>query len=203
MKAFWDERYSQPEYVYGETPNVFFKSSLEGLRPGKILLPAEGEGRNAVYAASLGWQVTAFDQSEQGKQKAEALAQKHKVHITYEVGECGALSYPIHSFDAIGLIYVHFPPAQRQMYHHRLLAYLKPGGILILEAFSKNHHTFQLTNPMAGGPRDVDMLYTVEDMRHDFPGVEFTMLSEQEIELSEGQYHAGKAMVIRLSGIKK
>jgi SAM-dependent methyltransferase len=203
MKAFWDERYSQPEYAYGELPNAYFKSRLQGLPQGKILLPAEGEGRNAVYAATLGWEVDAFDQSVQGKQKAEALARKNNVKINYRLGECGELSYPPNTFDVIGLIYVHFPPTQREMYHRRLITYLKPGGMVILEGFSKKHEEFQRINPTAGGPRDADMLFSIEEMLHDFTDLEFTSLDEEEIDLREGIYHSGKAMVIRFTGIKK
>lgn len=76
MSQFWNERYSQAEYVYGETPNVFFAAQLDKLSAGTIILPCEGEGRNAVYAASQGWEVKAFDASEAGQKKALLLAEK-------------------------------------------------------------------------------------------------------------------------------
>jgi hypothetical protein len=63
MNNFWDERYADEEYVYGTTPNQYFKQELEKLTPGKILLPGEGEGRNAVFAATQGWKVTARSKS--------------------------------------------------------------------------------------------------------------------------------------------
>jgi hypothetical protein len=75
----WNERYGADEYVYGKEPNGFLKEFIDNHPPGKILLPAEGEGRNAVYAASKGWEVTAFDFSEEGKKKALKLALKKPI----------------------------------------------------------------------------------------------------------------------------
>lgn len=203
MKAFWDQRYSQEEYAYGETPNEYFKKALGSLIPGKLLMPAEGEGRNAVYAATLGWKVTAFDLSDQGKRKAEALAAKHQVHIEYIVGDLCALSFPEKSFDAIGLIYAHFPAAVKSLYHQQLTTYLRPQGSVLFEAYSKHHMAYQTTNPMAGGPKDVDMLFSLEEIKHDFQAFDYDELMEQEIFVKEGVYHEGHAMVIRFSARKK
>ena len=102
-KDFWNERYGQESYAFGCDPNVFFAGKINELPPGKLLLPAEGEGRNAVYAATLGWDVTAFDMSEAGKVKSDQLAQLHNVSIKYEVGTFDTISYPINSFDCINL----------------------------------------------------------------------------------------------------
>lgn len=76
MQDFWNERYNREEYVYGEAPNEYFRQQLQTLTPGSILMPLEGEGRNGVYAAGLGWQVDAFDMSTEGKRKALQLAKK-------------------------------------------------------------------------------------------------------------------------------
>ncbi len=94
MKSFWDERYAAPEYVYGETPNAFFKAQLEKLSPGRLLLPCEGEGRNAVFAAQMGWEVAAFDQSEMGRDKALRLAERKAVQINYQICDWSEASYP-------------------------------------------------------------------------------------------------------------
>src|SRR5688572_28635163 len=83
----WNDRYSKDEYAYGERPNNFLKEQLEKIKVGSILFPAEGEGRNAVFAATLGWNVSAFDISAEGKNKALRLAETHKVTIDYQVGE--------------------------------------------------------------------------------------------------------------------
>jgi 2-polyprenyl-3-methyl-5-hydroxy-6-metoxy-1,4-benzoquinol methylase len=203
MKAFWDQRYSQEEYAYGETPNEYFKKSIGSLPPGKLLMPAEGEGRNAVYAATLGWDVTAFDLSDQGKRKAEALASKHHVQIDFHVGDCSELTFPKNSFDAIGLIYAHFPAAVKSQYHRRLVEYLRQDGTIIFEAYSKHHIQYQQNNPKVGGPGEIDMLFSIQEIKNDFFDFHFTYLSEVEIDVREGLYHDGKAMVIRFLGSKK
>ncbi|WP_339901057.1 class I SAM-dependent methyltransferase, partial [uncultured Cyclobacterium sp.] len=135
----WNERYGEEDYAYGEKPNVFFEEKIEALKAGKILLPAEGEGRNAVFAAKIGWSVFAFDQSEEGKKKALKLANKNGVTIDYQVGDLGAVNFPQEEFDVIGLIYAHFPANLKSVYHKNLDKYLKKGGQIIFEAFSKNN----------------------------------------------------------------
>jgi len=109
--AHWNNRYKEDAYAFGTEPNLFFKQQLVKLHPGKILFPAEGEGRNAVHAAKLGWDVFAFDISEQGKQKALRLAAENNVHIDYQVGELPSLQYHPAQFDAVALVYAHFPAA--------------------------------------------------------------------------------------------
>ena len=105
----WNDRYNQKEYAYGERPNNYLKEQLEKLKAGTILFPAEGEGRNAVFAAKLGWSVSAFDISIEGRKKAIQLAELNDVTIDYKVGELGELNYGKDQFDAIALIYAHFP----------------------------------------------------------------------------------------------
>src|SRR5579863_666860 len=105
----WDDRYRNEEFAYGEQPNNFLKQQLEKLPVGKILFPAEGEGRNAIFAARLGWTVSAFDISVEGKNKALRLAETNQVTIDYQVAELESLNYQPEQFDAIALIYAHFP----------------------------------------------------------------------------------------------
>lgn len=109
MKEFWNTRYAAPEFAYGVEPNLFFKTQIDALPVGKILLPSEGEGRNAVYAASLGWNVTAFDYSEEGQQKALELAEKHGVTIYYTIADASEFQTD-EKFDVVALIFSHFPP---------------------------------------------------------------------------------------------
>jgi SAM-dependent methyltransferase len=203
MKEFWNERYSADEYAYGEEPNAYFKEQLMKLKPGKILLPAEGEGRNAVFAAKLGWDVFAFDMSDQGKNKAIKLAQKNQVSINYEVCSLEEISFDKNSFDVVALIYAHFPPVVRFAYHRKLTEYMKKDGTIIIEAFTKKHTAFQMINPTAGGPRNADMLYSAEELKSDLAEYNIIDLIEQETELAEGNGHLGKAAVIRFLGRKK
>ena len=93
MKEFWNNRYSEKEFVYGELPNVFLAEELKKLEPGTIILPCEGEGRNAIYAAQLGWEVRAFDFSESARHKAETLADKKQVDISYSIDKVVDVNY--------------------------------------------------------------------------------------------------------------
>lgn len=202
QRSHWDERYAQEAYAYGEEPNEYLKERLAGLRPGTILLPADGEGRNSIYAATQGWTVHAFDLSTEGRWKALQLADKRGVEIDYRVGEMVTLGYRAAQFDAVALVYAHFPPAQRAGLHREINALLKPGGSIILEAFSKNHLPYRAKNPAVGGPPDRDTLFSIEEVQRDFPGFEVIELAEKEVELHEGLYHNGTGLVVRFTGRK-
>lgn len=199
----WDDRYAGAEFAYGREPNVFFKAQLQELAPGRILFPAEGEGRNAVHAAELGWEVFAFDISIEGKKKALRLAEIKNVTIDYRVGELPDLGYEEGRFDAIASIYAHFPPTLRSEYHRLLDRYLREGGTLIFEGFSKAHLQYNSKNPDVGGPKEADALFSIEELRADFPDLEFIVLKEEEVELNEGLYHNGVGSVIRAVGRKE
>lgn len=202
MKDFWNERYRNEQYAYGVIPNVYFKNQLAKYKPGRILMPAEGEGRNAVYAATLGWDVVAVDQSEEGRKKAEKLAKQHNVTIDYKVGEFSDFNFQEESFDAIGLIYAHFTPDKKSTYHILLSEYLKTGRIIILEAFSKEHLKVSADNKIPSGPKNLEMLYSQDEIIQDFPNFECVELIQKEVELKEGLYHIGRSSVIRFLGKK-
>jgi len=198
----WNDRYSNKEFAYGEHPNDYLKEQLTKLEAGKALFPAEGEGRNAVFAAILGWEISAFDISIEGKNKALQLAEKNKVSIDYQVGELSLLNYQEDYFDVIALIYAHFPSNSKSLLHQTLGKYLKKGGIIIFEAFSKAHIDYISRDKNVGGPTDINMLFSVDEIKADFPGYEVIELEEKEIELKEGLYHNGKGSVIRFIGKK-
>ncbi len=199
----WNDRYSQNGFAYGEEPNIYLKEQLEKLSAGNILFPAEGEGRNAVFAAKREWKVSAFDISAEGKNKALQLAETNQVKIDYQVGELSKLNYRAEQFDAMALIYAHFPADTKSAYHRKLSEYLRKGGIVIFEAFSKNHINYNSVNPKVGGPKDEGMLFSTDEIKSDFANYEVEELIEKEIELSEGLYHNGTGSVIRFVGRKK
>ena len=199
----WNDRYKKEAFAYGEQPNNYLKEQLEKLPAGKILFPAEGEGRNAVFAAKLGWTVFAFDISDEGKNKALQLAAKNNVAIDYQIGELQALNYKLDQFDAIALIYAHFPADIKSLLHQSLDKYLHQGGHIIFEAFSKSHLDYIAKNENVGGPKDIAMLFSIEEIKSDFHNYEIIELEEKEIELSEGEFHNGIASVIRFVGRKK
>jgi SAM-dependent methyltransferase len=202
-KNMWNERYMDNEFVYGKDPNLFFKEWIQKFEPSTILMPADGEGRNGVYAAQLGWKVTSTDLSEEGKLKAFELAKEKKVNLEYFVGDLEELQFESTSFDAIGLIYAHFAANKKTLLHKKLNDYLKPGGIIIFEAFSKLHLLYNGIDPKVGGPKDFDMLFSTLEIAADFENYEILLLEEKEITLEEGKYHIGKGSVIRFVGRKK
>lgn len=196
-KQFWDDRYSSGNYIYGTQPNRFFKNQLDELKPGRLLLPAEGEGRNAIYAARKGWRVDAFDISEKGRKKALELAKRNHVTINYTISKYENFEIDVQSYDAIALVYAHLHKSNRRDIHRKLVEGLKPGGHLILEAFSKE----QLGND-SGGPQDLDMLYDLDELRIDFEEFQIIYADSKEIELQEGLHHEGTANAIRILAIK-
>jgi hypothetical protein len=199
----WDQRYAHEKFAYGEQPNIFLQQQLAGLKPGKILFPAEGEGRNAVFAAGLGWTVSAFDISIEGQKKALKLAEKKQVAIDYQVGELRDLNYTEGQFDVIALIYAHFPANIKSLLHQTLNKYLNVGGLVIFEAFSKSHLDYLAKDEKMGGPRDIESLFSIEEIKTDFNNYEILELLETEIDLNEGIYHSGQGSVIRFVGRKK
>lgn len=200
---FWNDRFAAKEYIYGDTPNAFLEEQLPNLKPGSALFPGEGEGRNAVFAAKEGWNVSAFDPSESGKKKALQLAKVKGVTLDYKISEVLDAEYALESFDALVLIFAHFHESVRREYHNKLASFVKKGGHILMQAFSVNHEANQKKNPNAGGPKRPGYLYTLEDVKADFPAFEFKILEETTTELKEGAYHVGEAKVICLLAKKK
>ncbi|SDH82408.1 class I SAM-dependent methyltransferase [Myroides phaeus] len=204
MSNFWDNRYKEEVYAYGTTPNRFFEQALSELpQVGTVLLAAEGEGRNAVFAAQQGWTVSAFDMSVEGQKKAMKLAQDKGVVINYLVSTVKEIDLDRREFDTLGLIFAHFPEEYRRIYHRKLAKAIKKGGTLILEGFSKQHKAKQEKNPAVGGPGEVSMLFDLAELKEDFQDFTFTLAEEQVVTLQEGQFHLGEAAVIRLIGVKQ
>lgn len=194
--AFWDNRYAAGEYVYGTRPNRYFETQLPTMdRPGRILMLAEGEGRNAVFAAQKGWNVTAVDFSREGRRKALELAASRSVSIDYQIADLGQFDFRNDTpWDAIGLFYAHLPPPLRIKIHQQCVAALQPGGLLMLEAFRP-----QQLQRTTGGPKDPDMLYTLEQLLNDFKGLEVVEALEGAAYLEEGAGHEGLGEIVRLT----
>ena len=197
MSEFWNQRYAAEEFAYGTEPNLFFKEQLEKMNNGKLLLPAEGEGRNAVFAASLGWDVTAFDISTEGKRKAGELAARNKVSFNYLIADYENIQFEPATFDCIALIFAHIPAEKRTEYHQKMLSFLKPGGFVLLEGFSKKQ-----INYSSGGPRDFRLLYSKTELETDFQQLSILQIEDIETELNEGGFHNGTAALVRLVGKK-
>jgi len=198
MKEQWDQRYAESKYIYGIRANLFFEKQLAKCKPASILLPGDGEGRNAAHAARQGWNVDAFDYSNQAVENAQEFFKSQNVEVDFYLSSILEHEIVQEKYDAIGFFYLHLHSKDRPVAHQFLSDSLKPGGILILEVFSKR----QLGRD-TGGPRNEDMLYSLAEIRNDFKEFDSLMLEELETELSEGELHKGKAMLIRFIGVKK
>lgn len=196
MHNEWDKRYSSNEYIYGTEPNLFLKDFIQANKPGKLLLPGDGEGRNAVFAAKSDWHVTAFDSSTTARKKALKLAQKNNVSIRYDVHTVNDFESD-QKFDLISIIFLHLKPEARKAFHKKLLEYLNVGGHILLEVFAKE----QIYN-QSGGPKNLDMLYSIDELKKDFKGLNIKILEKTTTYLSEGTYHQGNAEVIRVLAAK-
>ena len=197
MKSFWEERYSREEFAYGTLPNIFFKEQIDKLKPGKLLLIGEGEGRNAVYAARLGWYVDAVDFSEAARKKALKLAETNNVKINYYVDNLEDFIPQVNFYNAVGLIFIHLNNNLRDKVNKRCIESLRPGGKIILEAFEKKQ-----LGRNSGGPQNPDLLYSLEDIKLSFSNLNSELIKKQVKNLNEGEFHSGEAAVIQFVGIK-
>lgn len=191
-KETWDTRYSADEYIYGVEPNSFLKSFIDNNTPCCILFPAEGEGRNAVYAASKGWEVTAFDISETAKNKALKLAKSKNVEINYFSSDLIDFNHYEKFFDAVAIVYMHVKENNRDVIFGKIFSALRNGGILVFEAFEKKQ-----INYTSGGPKDESMLYSKDEVIDILKGFKEFKVWEETVTLNEGSLHKGKGIVIR------
>ena len=192
--AMWDERFGREEPVYGEEPNRYLRSqtTLRLKPPMKVLLPADGYGRNGLWLAKQGFDVTTVDVSPVGVERARKTAQAAGISAKILLSDLNTWEWPKDEFDAVAAIYLHLPPEERQTVHARMLGALKPGGILILEAFNPGQLAYT-----SGGPKNPELLYTAEMLRRDFAGAEELELIETVAELEEGRMHSGLGSVVR------
>lgn len=199
MKEIWNERYSDDDYYYGTIPNHFL-TSIEGILPNNahILCLAEGEGRNAVYLASLGHHVTAVDFSLEGKKKAESLAMKKNLPIHYVLSSLEDYSFGVEKWDAVISIFCHLPSTIRPLIHQKVEKSLKLGGLFILQSYTPEqleHNT--------GGPKDLSMLYTENLIKNDFSYLKWVKLQREITEVFEGKGHTGLSSVLNAVGVKE
>lgn len=197
MNKMWNDKFSSEEYIYGTEPNEFLAEVLKDIKPGRILFVGEGEGRNAVYAAKLGWTVDAVDFAESGKLKAEKLAEENNVKINYIVSDLLDFDPGEENYDAIVNIFVHMPPAVREEVNKKLTKALRKNGRIILEVYEKEQIKYS-----TGGPKNEMMLYSLADIAEDFINLDFELFEKKIVHVNEGKGHSGEAAVIRFIGLK-
>jgi len=199
MLSAWDERYAGEEYKYGTQPNAFLQENASRIRPrGRVLCLAEGEGRNAVYLAGQGYQVTGVDASETGLSKARRLAAEKGVEVTFLQRDLEEYHIQPQAWDAIVCIFCHLPPVLRRPVHRACVEGLKPGGVFILEAYRPEHLEIG-----TDGPPTVELMITLADLTEELSGLRFDHALECVHDFSEGEGHNGKGAVVQVIGMKK
>lgn len=189
----WDERYATPEYVYGTEPNDFLASVGPQIPGGPVLSIADGEGRNGVYLATLGHDVTSIDASAVGLAKAERLAATRGVHLTTQVVDLADYTIEPGAWAGIVSIFVHLPPPLRRRVHAQVVRGLAPGGLFILEAYSPD----QLRHG-TGGPSNPELLPTLDALGAELAGLEFEHAAALERDVREGAFHRGRSAVVQV-----
>jgi hypothetical protein len=198
-QKMWDERFSQPEPAYGDNPNAFLAAQAFRFHRGmKLLVPADGYGRNGIWLAQQGFLIHTVDLSPVGVERARKKAQAVGVAMTIEQADLSIWNWPVDHFDGVASIFLHLPPDVRTKVHASMLRSVKSSGLLILEAFTpaQLQHT-------SGGPKQIELLYTAEMLRLDFAPAEALELEEKEIRIHEGPMHSGPAAVVQAVFLKK
>ncbi|TNF34330.1 MAG: class I SAM-dependent methyltransferase [Gammaproteobacteria bacterium] len=193
----WDQRYSANEYVYGKQPNDFLREVIERIPRGRVLCLAEGEGRNAVFLAEQGCEVLAVDASTVGLAKAMKLAGERGVSIHVQQADLADFQIMPESWDAIVSIFCHVPPAIRGDLHRRVVAGLKPGGLLVLEAYTPDQIALG-----TGGPPVPELTMTLAALTSELEGLEFLHAIECRRDVIEGIFHTGCGAVVQVLGHK-
>lgn len=191
----WNQRYSEPGFAYGTEPNDFLAANAERyLRPkGELLCLAEGEGRNAVFLARLGFRVTGVDSSAVGLEKAHRLAGQHGVCIQTVVADLGEFDLGVARWDGIISIWCHTPPDLRARLHRSVVVALRAGGVLLLEAYTPKQVEYK-----TGGPPTAEHMMTLAAVREELAGLELLEAEEKVREVHEGRYHDGMSAVLQV-----
>jgi SAM-dependent methyltransferase len=191
---FWDARFDRRDYVYGKEPNAFLVAQRHRLEPGmSVLAVADGEGRNGVWLAQQGMAVTSVDASAVGVRKALRLAMDREVRLTAVCADLTDWDWPQGTFDVVVAVFLHLRPAVRRRLHAAMLQALRPGGLMLLEAFRPEQLALG-----TGGPPDREMLYAPETLSADFAEADILDLASAEPDLDEGPFHRGRAATVRL-----
>ena len=171
----WDERYAAAELVWSHEPNQFVASELEGLTPGVAVDLAAGEGRNALWLASRGWEATAVDFSQVALDKGAPIAARAGVEVHWVCADATTWQPPS-PVDLVVVAYLQLPPQERRRAVRGAYAMLRPGGTLLLVA----HDSTNLAEG-TGGPQDPAVLMTAEDVLSDLSGLDVEVLRAERV----------------------
>lgn len=189
----WDKRYSGEDFAYGTEPNDFLRDHADKLLVGDTLSIGEGEGRNAVFLAGLGHRVTALDGSSVGLAKAEVFAAKKGVKIETIHTDLAKYKFEANRWDVIVSIFCHLPEGLRKLVHGQIAQALRPGGCLILEAYTPEQLKYK-----TGGPPNAAMMMDITSLRAELGDLDFEFATEVVREVNEGTGHSGTGATVQL-----
>lgn len=196
-EAHWSARYRDvgDEYLFGTSPNKFLASQAEHFGNGmSVLSVADGEGRNAVWLAEQGCQVTAAEISPVAQEKAAKLARARHVAVEFIRADILNWNWPEEAYDAVVGIFIQFAtPAERPRQLAGMKQAVKPGGLLLLQGYTPKQLEYR-----TGGPSAVENLYTEAMLRELFADWEIVLLREHEDMIGEGVAHVGRSALIDL-----
>lgn len=192
---FWNQRFASDGYIFGTQPAAFLESNLHFLAPGsRVLVPADGEGRNSVFLAERGMHVVATDIAEHGLAKARQLARERAVNVEFLQVDLQGWQWPQAQFDAVVAIFIQFaPPRFRDEIFAGMKMAVRPGGMILLHGYTPKQLDYR-----TGGPSAVEQLYTEELLRGAFSDCELLRLEAYERDLDEGPGHRGRSAIIDL-----
>ncbi|WP_019673835.1 class I SAM-dependent methyltransferase [Psychrobacter lutiphocae] len=198
----WNERYNEEEFIYGTKANDFLQQVYQHIpAKGHVLCLAEGEGRNAVFLAKQGYEVTAVDMSEVGLTKAKKLAEERGVHITTQVADLTEYDFGTKKWDGIISIWAHMPKPARERVHQQVVTSLKPNGVFILEAYTVEQPKMDgIGGPPASKP---EVFMSLAGLRQELSGLEETIGVEKQRDVQEGKMHQGLSAVVQFVAVKK
>jgi SAM-dependent methyltransferase len=194
----WEEKFSTPEYQFGTAPNGFLVRETSRLKPGAdVLCIADGEGRNSTWLAEQGHRVHAVEAAANAIAKAKALAAERGVEVHHEQVDLETWVWPVAAYDAVVAIFIQFtdPVGRAQMFAQMTTA-LRPGGVLLLEGYGPGQLAYG-----TGGPKSLDHLYTLDELRIAFPTLRVELLEEYDVELDEGPRHRGMSALVDLVAV--
>ena len=194
----WDSRYQTDDYVFGTEPNIFIARVLSQLPTGgKALDLATGEGRNGIFLAEHGFEAEGVDMSAVGLEKADKLAKEKGVAFATRLDDITTMMMPADHYAVICSVFCHFVEPIRTQMMQKIIKALAPGGMFAGVFYHPNQISYG-----TGGPKNPDMLATLEQMQLATEGLEWVIAEHIEHELEEGSRHKGMSSVLYLLGRK-
>ncbi len=197
----WNEKFDRPDHLYGVEPNDFLRSCYDAISAkGRVISLGEGEGRNAVFLATRGYAVTALDSSSVGLEKTKKFAESRGVRVETRLADLSKCEVGDREWDGVIVVFCHLPSALRAEVWSKISRSLKPGGALVMELYTPKQLEATKAGRSVGGPKDLDLMVTADEVKRAFPEMSFQILREVEREMHEGDGHRGLSHTVQVLG---